>query len=523
MKKLLFWLPALFLGLGFFAACTDDKEAAIEDPSVEVSFALNVSDLISRSGEYEVDTNEPCPEPDNWDPASGGYQAHVFLTLADGTPKEYHVGLIKQTNGLVVTDKIMLVKPVSGVHKLEKLLISKPGYTPADPEKVVFSSVHNTSKYRSHVDPDHLMPMELDFTPGKLAVTAKPIIPVSVLCAINDKPEDFGFAIWGLNFVKVICLNYTVNVPADPCVTNSQDIVGNTHLTLIKETRTDEQSSDWKPFLTHIGSSSDGQRGEICFNDQGNILDINERYHLILEVFYQNGQKVVLESTLTMEQIYAYKCSGFWMIPEGATSGLLHFDLYKADLTNQEQVPWPQEAYGEACNESDKWVLSVTSPYLCEICPDTECPEFLSNFSTFPICEPGQPTPCDWISFGFLRSKLVPGALVSPFGIAELKTPVKKLKKDDKIIVSYKAWFKDAIEISLIPIDLVPAPTPLPLSDELGTQDILPTCEEQSASLIVPEDGCYRVKVEVKRPCCPIFALLPLWITNMTLEANTAP
>lgn len=492
-------MPALFLGLGLFSSCSEEKDA-MEDQNMEVSFELNLSDMVTRTlvdqPKTDDDTDIACPEPDDtgsWF-VEGKYAAHIEIALNGGsvlTPYE-PVKLIRKSDGSIVTDKIMLVKPISGgKHQLAKLFIYNNDSTDPEFGKVIYSSVGNGSKYESHVLPEHVLPMDLMFEEN-LLTSKKPIIPVSLLCAVYDEAPDFGFAIWGLNFVKVVCFDYVVDIPEDFCDRNSQDIVGSSDLVLVKKIKNDKGE---EVELTHQGSSSDGQKGTICFNDQGNIDDANESYTLTLYIPNKTNPQVIVSGTMTLEQMYGYKCSGFWEVPEGAAAdkGVIHFDLYETDLTKT----GPVFHNGAICEEPSPWALYVTKPYECP----SECgviceTPFLSDFKTFKLFDRKDgfcPDKCDWIHFGFIRYFLTDNSL-NAYTFGCLQTPVKDMKKDDIIMVEYGHGKNSIVNVSLINIE-----APLSPIDLTAYQTTPVNSDKSKYYYKVPADGCYRIMIN---NCC---------------------
>ncbi|MEG1585378.1 MAG: hypothetical protein RR346_00725 [Bacteroidales bacterium] len=356
MKNLFRLVPAILLGLFVFSSCSEEtKEIRSNDP-IEVSFNLNMSDIMSRPVETPDDDNTQlvCPDPDQW--YNGEYQAAITIRLFDDPEKEetFLVDLIKRNDGKVVTENLLLVNPGEGKHTLQKILIIKKG----EPENVIFATVHHSSKYNSHVEEEFWMPMDLEFGEN-IGSFEKMVIPISLLCAMYDEAPDFGFAIWGLNFVKVTCLHYIVDIPEDFCNRNSQDIVGDSELELCKKVLNNKQEEIQ---LVHTGFSTAGKPGEFCFNDQGSILDENEIYILKLYIPSKANAQVIISDTISLPQMYDYKCSGLWETPLGnpTTDGVIHFDLYNTDLT---QVG-PVNPVNAGCN--NPWTPTVIKAAECD-------------------------------------------------------------------------------------------------------------------------------------------------------------
>ncbi|MEG1587261.1 MAG: hypothetical protein RR346_10340, partial [Bacteroidales bacterium] len=436
-----------------------------------------------------------CPEPDNtasWFKPEK-HRAHIEMELFGTTPVTFdNVKLIRKPDGSIVTDKIMITKPQEGgKHVLTKLLVID------DENNVLFSSVCSGSKFESHVIPEHLMPMDLEFE-DELISFQKPIIPVSVLCAVYDEAPDFGFAIWGLNFVKVVCLDYVVNMPENPCMENTQDIVGSSEIELIKVIKKGENMEDYT--MTHTGASSNGQKGTICFNDQGNIPDDQEIYTLNLYIPNKANYKVKISGVLTLDQLYNYKKSGFWEVPAGSPSGngVLHFDLYKTLLTEG----GAQVEYSSEATEPFAWDLFVESPWTCpsECVPCPSDVPFLEDFATFEI---GQGTGrCDWIApkcniltnpCGWTR--LPGGALASVAGT--LTTPTHEMKKGEHFSILMNHIGCGEVHVVLVDKDgeIV---DPILEAPEKGDK-----CKYK---FIVPSDGCYRIRIYTTD--CPVAMII---------------
>ena len=116
-----------------------------------------------------------------------------------------------------------------------------------------------------------------------ISETEKEPIEISVICAVEDKAPNFGYSFWNTNFVRIVTLNYSVNVKEDPCDTYSKDTYGITDLKLYRGFKSENILTNKVDSFTLLHESSTtaiNRLGTITFSDQGNTNKDEEIYYL---------------------------------------------------------------------------------------------------------------------------------------------------------------------------------------------------------------------------------------------------
>lgn len=332
MKKSFLGIFLFLLGIGFLTACSEDKKEILDNAKMEVAFDLNISNLFVPTSETQTIGNDRLqkayPNPEKW--LNDEYIAYITIWLFDDPNKEqtYPAAIRISPDHRILTDTIMLINPGVGKHTLQKIVVSRKD----SPEQVLFATIHTDSPYYSLVPTETLMPADLKLG-GALTLFGKPIIPVSLLYAAHSKATDFGFAVWGVNCVKVICLDYVTNMPADGYAPGNAEMVASSDLLVFRKSGDNQEEAI--EFI-HEGKSWDGRAGTICFNRYQDNIHENDYYILKLFIPNKTAPQLIIADTLTLAQICDYKNSGFWSTSEenNGEEGFIHFNLCHTDLTH---------------------------------------------------------------------------------------------------------------------------------------------------------------------------------------------
>lgn len=501
MKKNLLKLSALFVsGLFMFACSSDEKTLQPEDQAMELSFNVSLNDLTRAAVDAPDDgTNQPCVDPEDF--VATNYTALITIKTNGITPVQYEKK-IRSVGGKFVTDPISLTKPVGNPHTLAQMLIVDNN----DNNKVHWSSVEDTNpdgKYEFAVPQEHKTPREIKWDDQNMEVMQKNVMDMTLLCAVNDKPSDFGYGQWGLDLVKVICLNYSVNVCGDPCdaSVDPKHEIGETQITVIKENKV---GNDWVYANKFTSTSAAGKEniGEICVNDQLSVADEDERFTITISV---QGYGSIM-AQVTGDQLFEnYTNSGFWEIPQGQENGYLHFDLCDLDWSTVNTPVTP------ITDVEDPWNFIVSVPKICNQVCDPDCGDIFVNWVNGEFGECG--TKCSWYTYcGWFKYDKYDGktSLFSwPKTKTTLLTPGTMLSAGDKVKVTYIAAEKDLLELTLIPRPTKPAVvTPAPATK---TYDY----NTYTAEVTVDKDGCYALQMIVNPYGCKLW---PAYLRIINVE-----
>ncbi|MEG2180366.1 MAG: hypothetical protein RRZ66_07385, partial [Bacteroidales bacterium] len=490
MKKNLLKLSALFVGgLFMFACSSDEKTVQTEDQSMELSFNVSFNDLTRAAVDANDDgTNQPCVDPEDFDATQ--YTALITIKTNGTTPVQYEKK-IRSVGGKFVTDPISLTKPVGAPHTLSQMLIVDNNQN----ANVHWSSVEDTNpdgKYEFAVPQEHKTPREIKWDGANMEIMKKKVMDMTLLCAVNDKPSDFGYGQWGLDLVKVICLNYSVNVCGDPCdaSVDPKHEIGETQITVIKENKV---GNEWVYANKFTSSSAEEKIGEICVNDQLSVADEDERFTITITV---QGYGSIM-AQVTGDQLFEnYMNSGFWEKPQGQENGYLHFDLCDLDWTKVNTPVTPIQA-----NATNPWNFIVSVPKICDRVCDPDCGDIFANWVNGEFGECG--SQCHWETYcGCFVKDIYEGKtslLSKPIFKTTLVTPGTMLKAGDKVKVTYIAAEKDLLVLTLIPRPTQPAVvTPAPATKMFDYNTY-------TAEVTVNEDGCYALQMVVDPYYCLIF------------------
>lgn len=559
MKKSLFFISSAFLLAALTSSCSDenkDQLAMFEDDAfINLSLNISTGDIKTKAmidaTDDGTDAEGICWNEDlkNLESTFDASQYEAKITI------RYHVNANDQDKGsdiifvpiknivledgsqpVAVTDQFSLLKPlkdtrhvVDGIYIITK---KQAGDGEDFVPKVVFSSVVSGANYANHIRKDHQMPISLfvgdtdsyenvdDINYVVINDKVKTPIPVSVLCAVNEEAPNFGYSLWSFNFVRVVCIPYSVNVKTNPCDEYSKDIYGITDLTISRISKTGllEEGKEFSYEIFHHSSTTEDEVvGKICFNYQSDEAIDDQIYDLSLTIKFKNGRTATIFGQIPLENLWNYKNSGYWVVPKGSdinsTDGYIHFDLFNIDITKSGIIN------SEFKEEDGKWILKIIEPYLCE--SDFSCNESKIKFPTnLPngvdnYVETNSPlTECDWIFVRFTQGIKSPtlysfdGALYSPIiylnkgdiATYAIKTAVNFGEGIEKDYCLNKYY-----EVELIPIDVNSYNTMTQFTKQtknlenkevcLCAHELLSTTISSSAA---PESNYYRVKFNIK-------------------------
>ena len=371
---------------GLITSCSDKEESLIstqeEAAYFSTSLSISTNEFKTRT---EVADTEETPICDWVDLATAAafdasaYEAEITIVYHKGSTSESQPDVFKvpikniklddDGDPVAVTDQFTLIKPLTK-HELVGIKIVD------NQDNVIFSTVKEGALYANHIREAHLMPLSIyvgiDDTAEEGTVERKVIIddkektPIktSVLCAFEEEAPNFGYSLWTFNFVRVVCIPYSVNVKKEPCESNSKDVYGKTKITL---SRVDGSDTYVHESSTLFDEEREEVMGKICFNYQGDQDYKEQEWTLKLEIFFLSGATAVIESTISLEDLWNYKESGYWVYPKGTIlnkednnydpKGYIHFDFFNVDLTKAGAISNP-EADGT-------WELEITKAINC--------------------------------------------------------------------------------------------------------------------------------------------------------------
>ncbi|MGL4332692.1 MAG: hypothetical protein ACRCZQ_02710 [Bacteroidales bacterium] len=303
MKNKLFPSLFLILLLGVFSfSCTTRDEAAQSDETGSISFEFDANTLISQT--KAVGDSVPVND----------------YTLCKSTNDPLQVSI--ELSG--VADPIVLdVKVFGGIYKTDPYELPAGTYTVN--KVTVFSG---SQVYYSGVYPGGLLskfvpvPATGSYLMGQQQFTllkwTKPTIKLYVLCAKGFNATDFGMPKFEINRIEVTCFDIFVNV----CDLNNEHIVGEGTVYLIPfgtplvGSVPDYSKALYKDnfnggTIVNGQPTTEGDIATLCFPDNLQIPDNQEKYDLVFVINNSTGQKIFTQ-TVTVENLKKFKESDLW-------------------------------------------------------------------------------------------------------------------------------------------------------------------------------------------------------------------
>ena len=199
-----------------FAACAEQEDIIPVDNTkgADVSFALDIQDFTTR-----VDVDEACPDMDELETMALENRLFTRFTIEnsiyplDGTNdkntneigEKTFVREINFTTEGIVADPVA-ISADSESSLIDFVVFEKDG----DKENILYSAYSVESELASKfLDEEELLPMGISIPEGEKF--QKVLCDIVVSCATESSPQDFGFKMWDINFVKRFNIPYVVN------------------------------------------------------------------------------------------------------------------------------------------------------------------------------------------------------------------------------------------------------------------------------------------------------------------------
>ncbi|MGL5787825.1 MAG: hypothetical protein ACRCX4_13570 [Bacteroidales bacterium] len=304
---------SFLLGVCLLFACSQD----IQSPSNEagnISFKLNFTDLLSKAEnttEIGCYSNKTLSEL-----ASDNALFAVFVI--DGKQHEIN---IRNINGDFVADPFMLTM---GEHQLSSFIVIERRESV---EKILFATPKRGSEFASFLPESALLDMTITISPKE--VYTKFRFPVWVLCVENVNAEKFGYIKWEVNYTRILCLPFSVNI----CNPEDEHIIGTGTLRLFRDGNFEDniytQKGERLIRTIYFPAGAD-KLADFCIPDELKTDNTKEYYKYILTI--NNGKRsLVLYGTANVATLLSYATApGSIWDPQ---LKYLHFDLCRNDAS----------------------------------------------------------------------------------------------------------------------------------------------------------------------------------------------
>ncbi len=187
-----------------FSACSEQENIIPVDTTKEtdISFALDIQDFMTR-----VEASAECKDLDDLEKLADQNKLMARFTIENtiykGGEKTFERAL-KFTSAGIIADPVPLATTGS---KLTDFIVYD---TTTDEEAALYSAINeNSPMFGDYIDEDEDLPMSLDIPVGENY--KKKTYPIVVACATNRTPEEFGFKMWDITFIKRFNIPYVVN------------------------------------------------------------------------------------------------------------------------------------------------------------------------------------------------------------------------------------------------------------------------------------------------------------------------
>lgn len=483
MRSLLRNFILLSSFIGIFMSCAEEHVNPVkEELMAEISFSMSVSD-ITKSGDDPVDEEVQMPCPDLNEINAESYQAVMVINLF-GNPNDTAVVIrpIRIVDGKVTTEPFSIIMPdeSQSSHELARMTLT----TKNNRNEIYFSSLTGESKFKNMVPAEHWLPMELpieNFTKKSFGIT--------LLCAIDHTPEDFGYGQWEVDLIKILCFGYKVTGD-DICNPTGTAGPMETTVNIFKYNALSNET-------TLISTSASGKdiKGSLCFSDQSSVKD---EYESFLVRIYFPETNMILSANLTLAQIYDYQNSGYWDPAGDKGEGYIHLVLsgLESELRNMEYALDPP--YGG----NDPWNFVVDFPPVCDEMIQCDCENI--NWEFPDKSGPGTPGVCDWIIDNQIR--VLPGENLVKYLHAQdegssVLTPSYFFHPRDKLYIRLRVWgtdeskFEDFVTLTALAVDY--KGQIIPAGEIIETRSKDEKFRDIETFFTISQEGCQRILMEV--------------------------
>ncbi len=187
-----------------FAACSEQEDIIPFDDTkgADVFFSLDIQDFATRA-----ETSEDCKTMDELKSLADDDNLMVRFTIEntiyEGGKKSFERKL-KFTSAGVIADPVALA--MSG-NVLSDFVVYDAS---TDEEPALYSAIGEGSPmFSKYVSDTEDLPMDISIADGE--EYEKITCPIVVACATNSTPEEFGFKMWDITFIKRFNIPYVVN------------------------------------------------------------------------------------------------------------------------------------------------------------------------------------------------------------------------------------------------------------------------------------------------------------------------
>ena len=292
MRKTYFYLFVI-LSLFYLSSCSEKENFENNDTYSYLSFGFDLNEsLLSKSTEF----SEECLEKSELIKLANENKLFARISI-EGISNDLVLKIKVIENDILMTESSSFkINSLQTEYTIIKALITD------DQDNTLYSGIGVNSKFNKYVPENELM--------GNKKFTIYPenrfqtiVQSLYVFCAVNLTPQDFGYVNWGTSFLKI----YDIPVKVTDCNKNapSEKIILNG---FIKVEYKLAGASDYTTLHESLQFGSDlNLDNSICFKDDYDIDNVDEKYRISISVNDLNDETIVKSVEVTGEDLLNFK------------------------------------------------------------------------------------------------------------------------------------------------------------------------------------------------------------------------
>lgn len=274
MKSIIKLLLGIVWGIMYLTSCqSNSSEGTIDRTEVMFSIMTFDAPVFSKANENQEDS---CISNQNLILLAQQNKLSLSITVDHVT---YQLRIIYNGQRYVSQPLILGM----GSHSIEQATVID------DENNILYSAVGTTSKYAPLVNSTLPKTIVIGNGPDELPLYTKPRVNLDVICVQTRKPKEFGFVKWNVDFTKLYCLPFIVNI----CDKNGEDFTGRGTIRVENGTFenslfipfTERNELGVKPIdVTERFPNAEIQYGRFCFADNYTTPNEKEYYRITLNI-----------------------------------------------------------------------------------------------------------------------------------------------------------------------------------------------------------------------------------------------
>ncbi|MGL5787826.1 MAG: hypothetical protein ACRCX4_13575 [Bacteroidales bacterium] len=380
-QKSLFSVLGVFFMLLLSFSCSSEEQVPNEDNKSEVAFELAFPEQLTKA---DPAFKTPCYDLAQLQTLANAGNLNLDFTLGS---TNYSVK-IKYVNNKFIADPVSLAL---GTYAINSFIVKD------NLGNTLYAAPMTGSAMAAYVPAGFTLPFNLVL--GQSDLYQKVTKPIWVVCAQHLTPSEFGYVMWDINFMKMLCLPFSVNV----CDRNGVHAIGTGTLKIYKDGDFTDAAftASGSTLLSTTTFPNGATLAEFCIPDILSV-DNNKEFYKYEISTTNNGVAATYTGTANVATLlnYAASSGGAW----DAAKNYLHFDF---------------------CNCNPKWFFECGSEVVCNQNAIIDIYSGIGNLLSFNSVVQTKLTAGSFVD-GFAGLITVGSGLAIPAGtVIRIKAPVK--------------------------------------------------------------------------------------------------